>query len=333
MAPLATNAMTLVDLAKTLDPDGKPARIIELLSQTNELLTDMLFVEGNLKTGHMTTVRTGLPAVFWRLINQGVQPSKAHNAQIEEQTGMLEAYSQVDKDLAELGGNPGAVRMSEARAFIEAMGQEVAQTLFYGTLAAPEEFVGLTPRYSSKSAGNAENIIDAGGTGSDNASIWEIAHGEETFHGIYPQGSSAGLKHEDLGLETADNAGGVSGALQRVYRDHWQWKVGIALRDWRYVVRICNIDVSDIVAGTAPPAANIVRMMADADERIPNNLGRRAFYMNRTMRRYLRFQEHDAVVAGGGLTYSNIAGQSIMMFGEVPIRRVDALLNTEARVL
>jgi len=328
LATLATTALTLLDLAKRLDPNDQVARIIELLAQTNEILEDMPFKEGNLITGERTTVRTGLPDVFWRLLNAGVATSKSHTAQIDEQCGMLEAYSQVDRDLAELGGNPGAVRLSEARAFLEAMNQEMASTLFYGAASAPEEFIGLAARYSSLSAGNGDNIVAGGGTGStDNTSIWLAAWDAETVCGIYPKGSNAGLVHEDLGLETVENAGGVTGALMRAYRDHWQWKCGIALKDWRYVVRIPNIDVSNL--GSASDAADLLQLMADAEERIPNNLGKRAFYVNRTIRRYLRFQTKEQVSAGGGLTFENVGGKRVTMFGTTPVRVTDALLNTE----
>ena len=85
MATIGANALTLADWAKRLDPQGKVPSIVELLAQTNEILQDMLWVEGNLPTGHRTTVRTGLPTVAWRLLNNGVQPSKSTTAQIDEQ--------------------------------------------------------------------------------------------------------------------------------------------------------------------------------------------------------------------------------------------------------
>src|SRR5262245_18558993 len=160
MATLGTGNLTLLDWAKRLDPDGKVPTIVELLKQTNEILEDMSWVEGNLPTGHRTTVRTGLPAVAWRLLNQGITPSKSTTAQIDEQAGMLEAWSEVDKDLALLNGNIGSFRLSEAKAFIEAMNQEMAQTLFYGNAGlAPEEFTGLSVRYSTTvgSPANADN--------------------------------------------------------------------------------------------------------------------------------------------------------------------------------
>jgi hypothetical protein len=328
MSLLATTNLTLADWAKRLDPQGGiTAKIVELLMQNNEMLEEMTMLEGNLPTGHRTVVRTGLPTVAWRLINGGVLPSKSHTAQIDEQVGMLEAYSEVDRDLALLNGDVNGLRLSEARAFIEAMNQEMAQTVFYGTAAAPEEFVGLAARYSSLSAGNAQNVIDGAGTGAaTKTSIWLVAWDTETITGIFPKGSQAGLYHEDLGLETKENAGGVTGALQRVYRDHWQWKMGIALKDWRYVVRIANIETSTAIS------ADLIDLMEQAQETIPTELGRRVFYMNRTARRALRKLERSDVSSGGGTTYENVAGKRVLMFGDTPIRIVDAIVNTEAVV-
>jgi hypothetical protein len=325
---LATTALTLVDVAKRHDPNGQIADIAELLAQTNEMLADMTWKEGNLTTGELTTIRTALPTVYWRLINAGVLPSKSRTAQITEQTGMLEAYSQVDKALADLGGNPGALRLSEARAFLEAMNQEMQSTVIYGTASAPEEFIGLAVRYSDTTAGNGDNIIKAGGTGStDNTSAWLVAWSPETVTGIYPKGSSAGLSHEDLGIETVENAGGVTGALMRAYRDHWVWKAGIAVKDYRYVVRIANIDVSNLES--VSDAADLMTLMGDAEERLPNSLGRKAWYLNRRVKRFLRRQVRSDVMEGGGLTYDNVAGKPTMMFGDTPIRTVDAILSTE----
>ena len=133
MAVLSSNALTLIDWAKRKDPDGKTSSIVELLMQTNEILDDMLWVEGNLPTGHRTTVRTGLPTVAWKLLNQGVQPSKSTTAQIDEAVGIMEAWCEVDVDIAMLNGNTASFRLSEAQAFIEAMNQEMASTLIYAS--------------------------------------------------------------------------------------------------------------------------------------------------------------------------------------------------------
>lgn len=333
MATLAASVLTLADWAKRLDPEGKVPVIVELLSQTNQILTDMLWKEGNLPTGERVTVRTGLPTVAWRLLNAGVTPSKSTTAQIDEQCGMLEAWSEVDKDLAMLNGNTKAFRLSEAQAFIEAMNQEMASTLFYGNSGtAPEEFTGLAPRYAAISgANNGQNVLDGSGSGSDNSSIWLCVWGANTVYGIFPKGSKAGLMHEDLGLQTIEVTAGVAGNRMRAYQDHWQWKAGIALKDWRYVVRIANIDISNLVAKSS--AADLVELMIKAIHRIPNiGLGKPVFYMNRTCMQMLDIQRRDDIVSGGGLTWDTVDGKRQASFRGIPIRVVDALTETEAQV-
>lgn len=332
MATLASNALTLADWAKRLDPDGKVPSIVELLSQTNEVLQDMLFIEGNLPTGHRTTVRTGLPTVAWRLLNQGVQPSKSTTAQVDESCGMLEAWSEVDKDLAMLNGNTAQFRLSEAQSFIEAMNQEMASTLFYGNAGlAPEEFTGLSIRYSDSAAANGQNILKAGGVGSDNTSIWLICWGAQTVHGIFPKGSKAGLMHEDLGEVTVETSAGIAGTRLRAYQDHWQWKTGVAVKDWRYAVRIANIDVSNLVAKSS--AADLIELMIKATHRIPAlGMGKCAFYMNRTVKQMLDIQRRDDVQTGGSLVYNDVDGKLIPSFRGIPIRTCDSILETEAAI-
>jgi len=331
MPALNANVLTLADWAKRLDPDGKVPSIVELLSQTNELLMDMQWIEGNLPTGHRTTVRTGLPTVAWRLLNNGVQPSKSTTAQIDEACGMLEAWSEVDKDLAMLNGNTSAFRLSEAQSFIESMNQEMASTMFYGNSGvAPEEFTGLSVRYSDPTASNGSNVIDAGGAQSDNSSIWLVTWGGQTVHGIFPKGSKAGLIHEDMGEVTVETTAGIAGTRMRAYQDRWQWKCGIALKDWRYVVRIGSIDISTLAGGTPQ---DIVAFMIKAIHRIPNlRLGRPVFYMNRTVFQYLDIIRRDTVISGGGITYDTVDGKIQYSFRGIPIRLCDALTETETLV-
>jgi hypothetical protein len=334
MTTLSANALTLLDWAKRLDPDGTTPTIVELLNQTNEILTDMQWIEGNLPTGHRTTIRTGLPTVYWRLLNQGVTPSKSTTAQVDEQSGMLEAWSEVDVDLALLNGNVASLRLSEARAFLEAMNQEMASTLFYGNSGlAPEEFTGLSARYSSLSATNADNIVNMAGTQdspSDLTSMWLVAWSPETVFGLFPKGSKAGLVHNDYGETTVEVTAGVAGNRMRALQDRYQWKAGLCVKDWRYVVRVCNIDLSDLDA--APTTAALIPALEDAVERLPNSLGKRVIYVNRSIRKRLRREARIAVGNGGGITYDNVMGKPIMSFGDIPIRLSDAILKTETAV-
>lgn len=186
MSQLATSHPTLLDVAKRLDPNGKVAAVVELLHQKNEILEDAVWLEGNLPTGHRTSVRTGLPAPTWRKLYGFVQPTKSTTIQVTDNCGMLEAYAEVDKALADLNGNTAAFRLSEDSAHIEGMNQEFAETLLYGNEGTePEAFTGFAPRFNSLAAENGQNIIDAGGT-SDRTSIWLVVWGPNTVHCIYP---------------------------------------------------------------------------------------------------------------------------------------------------
>jgi hypothetical protein len=328
MPVIGNDALTLSDLA-TRSQDGKLSDIVELLSVDNEILMDMLWLEANERTAHTTTTRTGLPAVFWRMMNQGVPSTKSTTAQIKEPCAELTARAQVDEKLVNLSKDPARFRLGEAAAFVEAMSQEMASTLFYGAASSPNEFVGLANRYSARSGvPSAENIIHGGGSGSDNTSIWLVQWGDRSFHGIYPQGSKAGLEHQDMGVELVDDGSGTS-AMFRAYRDYFSWNCGIALRDWRYVVRVANIDVSNLIAESS--ATDILKAMTKAVHKLPKSgQGRKVFYVNRTVLTMLDIQAQNKVNV-----YLNVGqeeGQPKLSFRGIPIRCCDAILNTEATV-
>ena len=339
MATLSTSNLTLADWAKRSDPDGRVPIVAELLSQSNEILDDCVFKEGNLPTGERVVIRTGLPGVYWRALNQGIPSSKSTTAQIDEACGILEARSEVDKDLAMLNGNTAQFRLSEDTAFLEAMNQTQAETMFYGNPGTdPKKFLGLAPRYGDLSADNAVNILDAGGTGSDNASVYLVVWGDNTVYCPFPKGSKAGLTHEDLGEQTVYNS---DGTRLQAFATRYQWKNGLVVKDWRYVVRICNIDISDLLASsgtqTSAAATNLVKLMARALYRIPNMaMGRAAFYMNRTVHSGMSIaaldKSQNVLAIQQGLTQFGTASSYLSFLG-VPLRRVDALINAEARVV
>ncbi len=338
-------AVTLTDWAKTRNPDGSTAAVIELLSQSNEILMDMRWKEGNLPTGHRTTVRTGIPTPTWRKLYKGVPPSKSTRAQVDDTCGMLEARNEVDVDLVNLNGDASQFRLDEAQGEIEGMNQAMALALFYGDQSVnPERITGLSPRYSSLTAQSGANILDAGGTGSDNTSIWLVIWGDNTMTGIIPKGSKAGLEHKDLGeIDAFDE----NQNRYRALADLWKWKCGLSVRDWRYAVRIANIDVSDLAGQTgtqAPTAATtIIKLMTRAFFRIPQmGMGTAVFYANRRVKEFLAVAAQDKnnsvltveqATNQFGTVSPGSANNGTLRFLGVPIRTVDQLLNTEARVV
>jgi len=333
MAVLGVTNPTLLDLAKATDPDGSIADVVEILNETNEILMDMTWMEGNLPTGHRTTIRSGLPAPTWRKMYGGVQPDKSQTVQVTDACGMLEAYAEVDKALADLNGNTAAFRLMEERAWIEAMNQEVSDTLFYGDEStSPEEFTGLSPRFNDLSANNGENIIAGGGSGADNASIWLIVWGPNTCHGIVPKGSTAGLQRNDKGQVTIEDASdGSNTGRMEAYRTHYRWDAGLTVRDWRYLVRIANIDKSALTSDAAS-GADLPDLIHQAITQIPNlNMGRPALYMSRNTLGFLRRQV-SAAVSQSTLTMDNVGGTLQTSFMGIPIRRCDSLAADEALV-
>jgi len=348
MATLGALALTYADWAKRVDEDGKIAVIVNILSQTNEVLDDMLVVEGNLPTGHKTTIRTGLPQATWRLLNYGVPNTKSTTAQITDVCGMLECYSEIDKDLADLNGNSAEFRLSEDMAFLEGMNQQMAQVLFYGNSQVnPAQFIGFAPRYSTATAANAQtavNVIDAGGTGSTNTSIWLVCWGPNTVHGIFPKGKLSGLQHRDLGEWPLLDA---NGNKYQGYRTHFKWDMGLTVRDWRYTIRIANIDVTLLAGGSA---ANLINGLIRAVHRLPTapvevsteqktdapdggqmQMGRCVIYCNRVVRTYLDIQAVNKTNVL--LRLAEWQGKTITTFRGIPIRTCDQILSTESRVV
>ena len=336
MTALASTHPTLSDITNAAGSDGKVGAVglmAEILAQVNEPLDDMPFKEANEVTGHVGNIRTGYPAPTWRKFYGGVQPAKSTYRKVTDTIGMLEAYAEVDKALADLNGNTAAFRLMEDRGFLEGMSKEMAQTLFSGNEnTAPEEFTGFGPRFNSQSAENACNIITDAATpdSTDNSSIWLINWGDYV-HGIYPKGSMAGLKVEDKGQVTLGDA---TNGYYEGYRTHYAWNLGLHVKDWRHVVRI-QIDEENLTSNAAT-GPNLIDLMAQATEMIPSGSGRLVFYCNRNVRGYFRRQIMNKVASSTlsieQITRPNGAMIRVPAFDGIPIRRCDALTATETGI-
>jgi hypothetical protein len=291
-------------------------------------------MEGNLPTGHRHTIRAGLPTPTWRKLYQGVANTKGTTVQVTDNCGMLEARGAVDKDLADMAPDVAAFRLSEDRAHIEGMRQEAESTLIFGNDGSePEAFTGFAPRFNSTTANNGDNIIVGGSSDTDNTSIWFVVWSPETVFGIVPKGTQAGLQVEDLGV---DDENDDSGNPYRAYRSRYSWKLGLAVKDWRYIVRIPNIEKSALsvtwASGAFSTGADLSDLMAQAIDRVPAlGMGRGAFYMSRNSKSFLRRQV-SAKTQGSTLTSENVGGVVIDRFQGFPIRVVDALAADEALV-
>lgn len=358
MATIGNTQLTLLDHAKRTDPDGKIARIVEMLARVNSIVDDAISLEGNTQTGHVTTLRTGLPQIAWRSINVGVQPSKSTTKQVTVTAGMLEGMGKVDEELVELAADGAAFRLSEVSPFMESFSQTLASTMFYGdTRVNPDRFTGLSAYYSSLNASyqanpdalvnpsttlpdSGRNVFDASegglyGTPSNgtNTSLWLVVWGEQSIHTFYPKGTRAGIYHEDKGKWLVDDGRGV-GAQYWAWVDQYKAKMGLCVRDWRQAVRIANIDVSALKTSSdeGDTSPNLVKKAIEAVNYIQFlNAGKAAWYCNRVVKTYLEVKAMNKFNAF--LKYEDLGdGKSLTKLMGIPIHRCDALMNTEAAV-
>lgn len=300
--------------------------VIELMNMTNDILSDVKFMESNQSDGHLTRIRTGLPEVYWRRLYRGTPPSKSQWAQVKEACGMLEARMELDVAEIELYGDKArAFRLSEAAAFAEAMRQKVAETLFYGdSNKNPDEFNGLAMRYPTK---NSPHVVDAGGTGTKCTSAWLICWGAQTAHGIYPKGSTAGLSSKVLTEHpTTDDEGRKFQCVGDVY----SWKCGLAVRDWRAVVRLANIDTTKLTKRKGETGfLDLQALTIQAKNMMPANMRNQAiWYCNQDFLTALELQATDA--GNVHLQYGEFfASKFVPALHGRPIRQCDAILSTE----
>ena len=337
MATISSTFPTLVDVTKRLDPNGSVAAIAEVMSKYNPILEDMAWSEGNLPTGHRYTSRSALPTLSWRRYNQGLDPQVSKTEQYDETCGMLEGYSKVDVDLAKLNGNEQSFRLSEDKAFLQAMNIQVATALFYATVQQnPEQITGLTPRFNLSTSAEVSNQViksDASASGANQTSIWLIGWSPETVFGIYPKASSAGLVSEDLGRQLVLDS---NSKQFLAYVTRWQWKLGLCVRDYRFIARICNIDVTRWKADLSQ-GSDLGMDMLEAISRIyAIDMVRPVFYMNRAtfsmLNKQLVKRQANWLEWLDGTEGPSGGPRRIPAFYGIPIKYVDAITSTEAVV-
>lgn len=337
MPALGTAFPTLLDVSRSMDPQGGIAQVAEILQSTNEMLDDIPWFESNLPTGHQSNIRTSLPTPSFRLLNAGVVPVKATNGMITDSAAILEARHHIDVDVAMLNGNTAAYRKNQDAAFIEGFNQTFMSSLIYGDVSAnPERFNGFASRYYSLSGeATSAQVISAGGGTTNNTSIWLVGWGPNRVFCFYPKGSKAGLQFEDRGVQDiiVDT---TTGSYMKAHVSWFQWKAGLVVADYRYVVRIANINTTQLLTASdaTDTSANIMKLMVRALGLLPNQAGiRPVFYCNSTVQTMLSIKLMDK--GNVYLTTQELKGSPIfrpnttLSFQGVPVRRCDAILNTE----
>lgn len=333
MAAVNASLPSILDVLKTKNPDGSMAKVIDLMSMRRGIVPEAVFLEGNLDTGHQVTTRTGLPSPTWRRLNEGVLPGKVRNDQFTETCGMMESKHTVDIDLPEMMGPAGAAyRAEQDDAHQASMMNEAESGAFYHSVAtAPEKFSGLAPRYDSTTKANAGSQVlklDAAASGADQTSIWLVKWGPTGTFMMYPKGTAGGIKRLDMGKQNIDDGTGGSKSFIG-YQTNFKWRLGMVVADYRSVVRICNIDWTNL----SKTGENLIQFMIDAVYQLhePDN-GRVAWYCNRQIAAYLHHQARNGAKNGTLGVGEDAFGRAVTTALGYPVQVTDAILNTEAVV-
>lgn len=332
MANHNTNPTTYADWAKTRDPDGGTAEIVNLQAKQNPILNDIYVQEANMTEGQRTTVRAGEPRGTWVGYNEGSQPVKGHVRQVDDKPGRIQAYNEVAVALADLESDKAAFMLSESEATMNGMALDHAETLFYGNSNVnPKRFMGLMPRFSTTAAESGRNIINgnvgggqpAGGT---NTSIYSVTWGRNTAFEFFPKGSMVGLQMKDLGEVTAHDA---NGGKYQAYRVFFEQFMGFCLKDWRSAYRIAQLDMADINAD----ATDLVKLLIKAQHRTRGTqMGQQVIYCNEAVYTSLDVRASQTSGSNVHLQMREWAGEEIVHFRGIPIRMCEAILENEANV-
>lgn len=340
MAAKGATLVTLADVAK--GKDKKIGKVAEVLVQHNAILNDIPYMEMNEGTIHKEDIRSALPEVYYRKANQPIPASKTTTEERSFGSTAFESKSQIDRDVANRGGADRVAynRWNQAQGHLQSHAIEHASLTVYGSPASSNrKTAGLFDIFSSlnSSEETSKQIIDAGGTQSDNTSILKVHWGELSVFGVYPSGTSAGLKRIDHsaggkhvqihGTDENGNPGTFWGYEEEFITNH-----GLVVKDYRQCARIANIDVSNLVSGNS--AADLIDLMISADYKIDSQEnGKGVWYCNRTIFAHLHKQALTKVGQGAGLNYENYQGKKVLMFLGCPVRLVDAILTSESRVI
>lgn len=324
MATLNTDFIGFGEFVKR-QSEGPARKILEVAQDRNAMISTMLVGMGNEVDGHTTVQRTDYIEGNFTSINEPVLSESSHTEEIRDSAGTLEVFSVIAKRIVERSANPAQTRFQEDTAAMIGMSQKMENEFFNGNkLINQKGFTGLAARYPDLLTANnrpSEQVIDAAGSGSDNTSMWLVSWDQLGTSMFFGKNYVGGLKVHDFGKTNWTVGGGEIMA----YVNHFEWNMGLSIRDYRSVARIANIDVSDLAAGTV----TLVPLMIKAWYKIPSALQtqRKAWYCATEVLEALTIEAQ--AQTNTYLTIQNFEGIPITMFFGIPIFRSDKIGVTD----
>lgn len=319
MATLTANGLTLTEVAKR-QHDGNMLTIAEVLEKTVEIMEDIPWVESNDTWSNVAVRRASLPGGEWRKLNAGVSTEKSDTTQVRDVIGLLETRSENDIEIINSFPSPKQARFDEDSAFAMGLSQTMASSVIYAnTDTDPEKFTGLAPRMDSLAT--SQNVLNEGGTGSDLTSIYVVDWGPMGCYMVYPKNAMAGLRMDDLGIETVTDS---NSKKFRAYVSHFVWKAGLVVRDPRSIGRIANIETAG--SSNIFDEDSLITLL----NRMTKSPGLR-IYCNETIMTQAEIRLKDKTNVNWSVG-QGLGGVPFMQFRNIPVRKIDSqiLLNTES---
>ncbi len=338
-----TRVLTYADFVKGLDPKGNFAhRIVELVAKKVEMLDDMTVIEANDGSALSTTVRTETPKPVWTTYYGGIPANKGSKAKIKVSTGTMGTKITVDKRLYDKAKDKDAVLEDEIRNNISGMKNELASALVYGLIADnPLGINGLFKHYSAYGAETADDTESAhyvfsalGLTGNSAAktklgSIALIGWSPNAITAFHDENSSTGgIEKSDkrvVDVEDPDKPG----ATYEAYQQYIYWNLGLAVRDYRYGGRICNIQ-RDLML-TKGYEGSYVELIDRLSQRVLDDDVKQCFYMDKQMWENVCVL-FSRLTRGNAITFQHVEARKEKRLYGIPVRIMDPMKVNEAEV-
>lgn len=246
MAELEQNvAYTLVDLKQGHDPQGNVAKIIDTLWEhgQQDLMKDMKWMMADDLTTHSFLQTLYLPKGSFTGIGIGIPREKVGTKPVREDIFMLQGRSDIDVRLLRKSPNPEAFMANRNMLYLKGMLKNFNAQFFFGRsglalypVADEKAPQGILIRHNALSM--ADNVHNAGGTGSDLGSIYLVKHGEDGLYLCFPRDGKDFITETPLPPHDAfDDLGNPYTVISTEYTIQF----GICKADPLAVQRVCNI--------------------------------------------------------------------------------------------
>lgn len=339
-----TRVLTYADFVKGLDPKGNfTHRIVELVAKKVEMLDDMTVIEANDGSALQTTVRTETPKAVWTTYYGGIPSNKGSKAKTKVSSGRMGTKITVDKALYDESKDKDAVLEDEIRANITGMKNDMATAIVYGRVSDnPLGINGLFKHYNeygSETADDTEsahyvfNALGITGNSTNKSKLGSIAlvgWSPNTITAFHPEGhSTGGIEKSDKRVVDLPDPEKGGDATYEAYLQYLYWKLGLAVRDYRYGGRICNIQ-RDLMLTKGYEGA-YVELIDRMSQRVLDDDVKQAFYMDKLMWEKV-CTLYSRLTRANAFSFHQIEGRKEKRLFGIPVRIMDPMKANEAEV-